>query len=58
MLGVVIYRPKVVSGCKIVVPEKNTLNTSRIDAGKVSMYTGVLSAITTSFIGIVTLLRP
>jgi len=58
VLGVVIYRPKIVSGCKIVVPEKNTLSTSRIDAGKVSMYTGVLSAITTSFIGIVTLLRP
>lgn len=57
-LGLTIQRPKVVPGCTLVVPEKEQYSGSWNDPATLTMFTGVLTAFTTSFVGIVTLLRP
>ena len=58
ILGLVIRRPKVVSGSSIVVPEKEAQQSDWKDPTSITMYTSVLSAMTTAFIGVVTLLKP
>lgn len=57
-MGIVIRRPKVVSGSTLVVPEKESQQSDWKDPASITMYTSVLSAMTTAFIGVVTLLKP
>jgi len=54
----VYQRPKVVPGSTIVVPEKDQTSGFTVDPQVAAVYTGVLSAISTATIGIITLLRP
>ena len=58
LMGIVIRRPKVVSGSTLVVPEKESQQSDWKDPASITMYTSVLSAMTTAFIGVVTLLKP
>lgn len=57
-LGLTLSRPKVVPGCTLVVPEKERYDSSWRDPASITMYTSVLTAVTTAFVGIVTLLKP
>jgi len=58
-VGRLVYqRPKVVPGSTIVVPEKDQASGFTVDPQVAAVYTGVLSAISTATIGIITLLRP
>ena len=55
---IVLKRPKVVPGSTIFVPEKDQTSGFTLDPQVAAVYTGVLSAISTATIGIITLLRP